>query len=114
MDEEADNRHVTNETKQLIEKDLALEWNKMFTPLSDILMQVTSNFGESSTRHHSDKINPFKVKINLDILNLEGNIDAESIDNWVQQLESYYAVNQISEDKKITIASLKISTFVHS
>ena len=37
----------------------------------------------------------------------------ESVDNWVQQLESYYVVNQLSETGKITIASLKMSTFIH-
>ena len=51
--------------------------------------------------------------MNLDILNLEGNMNAEFIDNWVQQLESYYYVNQLSEAEKITIASLKMSTSIH-
>ena len=51
--------------------------------------------------------------MNLYIPNLEDNIDIESIDNWVQQLEFYYAVNQLSKAKKITIASLKMSTFIH-
>ena len=64
-------------------------------------------------RLHSDKISPFKVQMNLDIPNLEGNIDAESIDNWVQQLESYYSMNQLFEAENITIASLKMSTSVH-
>ena len=61
----------------------------MFAQFNDILMRFTVNSGESSTQPHFDKISPFKVKMNLDIPNLEGNIDAESIDNWVQQLESY-------------------------
>ena len=64
-------------------------------------------------RPHSDKISPFKMKMNLDIPNLEGNIDAESTDNWIQQLEFYYYVNQASEAEKITIVSLKMSTSVH-
>ena len=51
--------------------------------------------------------------MNLDILNLEGNIDAEFTDNWVQQLESYYSVNQLFEAEKITIATLKMLTSVH-
>ena len=51
--------------------------------------------------------------MNLDIRNLEGKIDAESVDNWVQHLESYYSVSQLFETEKITIASLKMSTFVH-
>ena len=56
-------------------------------------MQVVSNSGESLTQPHSDKILPFKVKMNMDIPNLEGKIDTEFVDNWVQQLESYYALN---------------------
>ena len=76
-------------------------------------MRVTANSEESSTRPHSDKIGPFKLQMNLDMPNLEGKIDAKSMDNWVQQLESYYAVNQLSEAENITIASLKMSTSVH-
>ena len=64
-------------------------------------------------RPHSDKINPFKVKMNLDIPNIEGKLDVESIDNWVQQLEYYYATNRLFEVEKKTIASLKMSTSVH-
>ena len=64
-------------------------------------------------RPHSDKIIPFKVQMNMDILNLEGKIDVKFVDNWVQQREYYYAVNQLSEAKNITIASLKMSTSVH-
>ena len=51
--------------------------------------------------------------MNLDILNIEGNIDAKSVDNCVQQFESYYSMNQISEAEKIIIASLKMSNSVH-
>ena len=49
----------------------------------------------------------------LDIHNLQENIDVEPIDNWVQQMESYYSVNQLSEAEMIAIASLKMLTFVH-
>ena len=49
----------------------------------------------------------------MDITNIKGNIDTKSVDNWVQQLESYYSVNQLSKVKNITIASLKMSTSVH-
>ena len=64
-------------------------------------------------RPHFDKIIPFKVKMILDIPNIEVNIDVESVDNWVQQLESYYFVNQLSEAENITIASLKMSASGH-
>ena len=113
MVEEADNRHATNKIEQLIEKSMAHQQTEMFTQFSDILMRVTVNSRECLTQPHSDKIIPFKVQMNLDIPNLEGKIDVESVDNWVQQLESYYAVNRISEAEKITIASLKMSISVH-
>ena len=51
--------------------------------------------------------------MNLDIPNLEGNIYIESVDNWLQQMESYYYVNQLSKVENITIPSLKMSTSVH-
>ena len=113
MVKEVDNRHATKETEQLIEKSLARQWTEMFTQFNEILMRVTSNSWESSTRPHSDKISPFKVKMNLYIPNIEGNIDAESIDNWVHQMESYYYVNQLSKVEKIFIISLNMSTSVH-
>ena len=62
---------------------------------------------------HFDKIIPFKVQMNLDILNLKGKIDTKSVSNWVQQLESHYFMNQLYEAKKITIASLKMSTSIN-
>ena len=82
MVEEADNRHATDEMKQLIEKALAHQRTEMFTQFSEILMRVTSNSKESLRRPHSDKINPFKVKVNLDIPKLEGNFGTESVNNW--------------------------------
>ena len=84
MVEEAYNRHATNETKQLIEKELARRRTKMFAQFSEIFLRVTTNSRESSTHSHSNKIIPFKVQMNLDIPNLEGKIDAEPVDNWVQ------------------------------
>ena len=76
-------------------------------------MRVTVKSRETLMRPHSDKISPFKVQMNLDIPNLEEKIDAKSIENWVQQLESYYAVNQLSEEENITIVSLNMSTSIH-
>ena len=97
----------------MIEKALAFQRTKMFTQFSEILLRDTANSKESSTRSHFDKINPFKVKMNMHIPNLEGNIDVESVNNWVQQLESYYSVNQISKVENITIASLNMSTSIY-
>ena len=73
------------------------------------------SFGSTSVsnpeRNAFDKIIPFKVKIKLDILKLEGNIDTPVIDNWIQQLESYFYENQLFEVEKVTIESLNMSIF---
>ena len=76
-------------------------------------MQFTSTSVESLMRSQYDKIIPFKVKMNLDIPNFEGNTDVKFVDNCVEQLESYNFVNQLSKEKNITITSLEISNFVH-
>ena len=60
-----------------------------------------------------DKVIPFKVQMKLDIPNLEGNIDEQYGDSWIQQLESYFSPNQISEAEKLTLRYLKMSTSVH-
>ena len=85
----------------------------MFSQFNEILKRFCSTSGGFLTRMNSEKMSPFKVQMNLDIPNLEGNIDAESVDNWVQQLESYYSMNQLSKAKNITIVSLNMSTYVH-
>ena len=51
--------------------------------------------------------------MNLNISNLEGKINMESVNNWVQQLEYFYVVNRLFEAENITISSLKMSTSVH-
>ena len=79
MAEEEDNRHATDETEKLIEKELALQQIEMFAQFSDILMRVTSNSRESSMQHHYDKIIPFKVQVNLYMPNLEGKINVKSL-----------------------------------
>ena len=71
MAEEADNRHATDEKNKLIEKSMARQWTKMFVKFSEILMWFASKSGESSTWPHSNKIIPFKVKMNLYLPNLE-------------------------------------------
>ena len=60
-----------------------------------------------------DKVIPFNVQMNLDILNLEGNIDVEYVDKLIQKLETYFCANQLSEDEKVIIAYMKMLTSIH-
>ena len=76
-------------------------------------MQFTSTSVESLMISQYDKIIPFKVKMNLDILNFEGNIDVKFVDNCVEQLESCNFVNELYKEKNTTITSLEMSNFMH-
>ena len=60
-----------------------------------------------------DKVIPFNVQMNLDIVNLEGNIDVEYVDKLIQKLETYFCVNQISKDEKLIIAYMNMLTSIH-
>ena len=64
------------------------------------------------TRIDFDKVIPFKVQMKLDIPNLEGNIDEQYGDSWIQQLESYFSANQLYEAEKVTLRYLQMSTSV--
>ena len=59
---------------------------------------TSSRFGDAT---------PFKVQVNFDIPLFEGNINADSLDNWLNVLEGYFSVHNFSDREKITFALLK-------
>ena len=75
----------SGETEWLIEKALVQEWIQLYEHFNKILFWCTSSFGSklanNPMRNAFDKVIPFKMQMSLNILNLEGNIDAEYVDN---------------------------------
>ena len=56
---------------------------------------------------HFGRTSPFKVQVNFDILVFEGQIDADSLDKWLNILECYFSVNNFYDRENITFALLK-------
>ena len=117
MESEIEDITTHSETEKFIEKALARQRTKIYEHFNEILTQLTSSLGlaliSNPMRFSFDRIFPFKVQMNLAIPNLEGKIDAEFMDNQIQQLKSYFFVNQLFEVEKVTIASLKMLISIH-
>jgi hypothetical protein len=57
-------------------------------------------------------INPsqslFNMEVKVDISPYKGDIDALKLNNWFQQLEFYFSIHHIEEEKNISFARLKL------
>ena len=71
-----------------------------------------SNDGASASSSHSGGANPFKVQVNFDIPIFEGQIDADSVDIWLNLLEGYFSVHDFSDREKIIFALLNAAPHV--
>jgi hypothetical protein len=50
----------------------------------------------------------FKVEVKVDIKPCQDEIDVLKLNRWLQQLEVYFSVNNIGEDKNISFVELKL------
>jgi hypothetical protein len=55
---------------------------------------------------------PFKVEARIDIPTFDGTIDAEKLDSWVDQLETYFTLYGFSSGEKVAFARLKLTSHV--
>nr|GEX36062.1 hypothetical protein [Tanacetum cinerariifolium] len=55
--------------------------------------------------HHS-----FKVEARIDILTYDGTVDAEKLDSWIDQLETYFTLYGFSSSDKVVYAWLKLTS----
>ena len=60
----------------------------------------------SSTNVISQSLLEMEAKV--DIKSYQGEIDALKLNNWLQQLEVYFSIHQIDEEKKISFSRLKL------
>jgi hypothetical protein len=72
--------------------------------LQRLMMAVTE---ASSISNHFASATPFKVQVNFDIPLFGGQIDANSLEKWLNLLEGYYSVQKFSNSEKITSVLLK-------
>ena len=63
-------------------------------------------------KQHFGSTSPFKVQGNFDILVFEGQIDADTLDKWLNLLEGYFFVHNFFDTENITFALLKALPYV--
>jgi hypothetical protein len=88
----------------LLKESLERHRNKMMDNFAQILRHLPT----SDTSTSSECVAPFKVHINFDIPIFEGQIDADSIDKWLNLLEGYFFSHNISDQENITFSLLKV------
>jgi hypothetical protein len=89
--------------KMFLEEALTQQRNEMMDNFVQILRRLPTGDASSS----SGGAAPFKVQINFDIPVFEGQIDAEGVDKWLNLLEGYFSIHNISNREKITFTLLK-------
>jgi hypothetical protein len=79
----------------------------MMENFSHILQCLLIASGTSSSRDQFGGTSPFKVQVNFDIPIFEGQIDADSLDKWLNLLEGYFFVHNFSDRENIIFELLK-------
>ena len=75
---------------------------------AQILRRLPTSDTTSSNSHSGGAI-PFKVQVNFNIPIFEGQIDADTIDKWLNMLEGYFSVHEFSNRENITFTLLKVA-----
>ena len=69
-------------------------------------------YGAFASNNHSGGATPFKVQIKFDIHVFEGQIDADTVDRWLNFLEGYFLVHDFSDRENIIVSLLKAAPHV--
>ena len=72
-----------------------------------ILQCLSTEIGVYSSSIHFRGTSPFKVQVNFDIIIFEGQIDANSLETWLNLLEGYLFVQFFYDRENITFTLLK-------
>nr|GFB64478.1 hypothetical protein [Tanacetum cinerariifolium] len=51
---------------------------------------------------------PFKVEARIDIMTYDGTIDAEKVNSWINQLETYFTLYGFCSKEKVIFARIKL------
>jgi hypothetical protein len=105
--EENKNDGANNPINMLLEKALTRQRDEMMDNFSHILQRLPIETDTSSSKIHFGSTSPFKVQVNIDIFVFEVQIDGDSLEKWLNQLEGYLSVHNFFEREKITFALLK-------
>ena len=73
----------------------------MMDNFSQILLRMLAAASASSTRSQFGDATFFKVQVNFDIPLFKDQIDANSLDNWLNVLEGYFSVHNFYNKKHL-------------
>jgi hypothetical protein len=79
----------------------------MMENFAHILQRLPIKTCESSSGDHFGGTSPFKVQVNFDIPIFEGQINADSLEKWLNILEGYFFVQNFSDRENITFTFIK-------
>jgi hypothetical protein len=111
MGEEKKDEGAGDPIKMLLEEALEEQRNAMMDNFSQILQRIPTGSASTSRSHYAGAT-PFKVQVNFDIPILDGQIDADAVDRWLNLLEGYFSVHEFSDREKIIFALLKATPHV--
>jgi hypothetical protein len=106
MAEESKNDIASNFINLLLEKVLTRQRDEMMENFSHILQRLSIKTGAYSSSDHFGGTFPFKVQVNFDIIVIEGQIDADALEKWLNILEGYFFVHNFFDRETITFALL--------
>jgi hypothetical protein len=101
------NGRAENSINILLEQALMQKRDEMMDNFSHVLQCMSIETSASSSRDHFGGTSPFKVQFNFDILVFEVQIDVDASEKWLNLLEGYFSVHNLSDGENITSALLK-------
>jgi hypothetical protein len=107
MEEKKKNNGAKDSINLLLEQDLARQRDEMMDKFTHILQLLSIATNTSSSSDHFGGTSPFKLQFNFYIPIFEGQIDANSLEKWLNILEGYFFVQDFSDREKITFTLLK-------
>jgi hypothetical protein len=107
MVEEKKNVEPEDSIHLLLEQALTRQRDETMENFSHIIQCLPIAVGVYSLIGHFGGTSSFKVQVNFYIPIFEGQIDADSIEKWLNLLKSYFSVHNFSGGENITFALLK-------
>jgi hypothetical protein len=90
--------------KMFLDEYLTQQRNEMMDSFAPILRRLPTGDASSS----NGGVSPFKVQINFDIIIFEGQIDADTVDKWLNLLEGCLFVHNFLNRENITFSLFKV------
>jgi hypothetical protein len=107
MEEEKKNDGADDSINLLLEKAPTRQMDEMMENFSHILQCLPIETCTYSSKNYFGSTSPFKVQLNFDIPVFEGQIDADTLDKWLNLVEGYFSVHNFFNGEKITFTLLK-------